>query len=102
MYVLYYDYYFIFFFSSRRRHTRSLCDWSSDVCSSDLTLSMSRLEGRVVRSMMVDKLRGFRLRRQGALFTLDRGRFTPLPRSDFILMVTCRKLLEFRRLFLTL
>src|SRR5215204_4010233 len=28
-----------FFFSSRRRHTRSLCDWSSDVCSSDLTLS---------------------------------------------------------------
>src|SRR5260221_8780717 len=26
-----------FFFSSRRRHTRSLCDWSSDVCSSDLT-----------------------------------------------------------------
>src|SRR5260221_7835947 len=24
-----------FFFSSRRRHTRSLCDWSSDVCSSD-------------------------------------------------------------------
>src|SRR5260221_6377369 len=23
-------------FSSRRRHTRSLCDWSSDVCSSDL------------------------------------------------------------------
>src|SRR5437588_3692622 len=27
---------FVFFFSSRRRHTRSLCDWSSDVCSSDL------------------------------------------------------------------
>src|SRR5215204_6669882 len=26
----------VFFFSSRRRHTRSLCDWSSDVCSSDL------------------------------------------------------------------
>src|SRR5437588_8188012 len=29
---------FFFFFSSRRRHTRSLCDWSSDVCSSDLPL----------------------------------------------------------------
>src|SRR5438034_9460985 len=27
---------YLFFFSSRRRHTRSLCDWSSDVCSSDL------------------------------------------------------------------
>src|SRR5436309_9185919 len=26
-----------FFFSSRRRHTRFSRDWSSDVCSSDLT-----------------------------------------------------------------
>src|SRR5438045_6482578 len=29
---------FFFFFSSRRRHTRCLSDWSSDVCSSDLAL----------------------------------------------------------------
>src|SRR6266571_9436361 len=28
----------MFFFSSRRRHTRLTCDWSSDVCSSDLQL----------------------------------------------------------------
>src|SRR5689334_24416137 len=28
----------LFFFSSRRRHTRWNCDWSSDVCSSDLDL----------------------------------------------------------------
>src|SRR5690242_4293063 len=27
---------FEFFFSSRRRHTSLTCDWSSDVCSSDL------------------------------------------------------------------
>src|SRR5689334_24710632 len=27
-----------FFFSSRRRHTRWNCDWSSDVCSSDLEI----------------------------------------------------------------
>src|SRR5689334_24424060 len=27
---------FFFFFSSRRRHTRWNCDWSLDVCSSDL------------------------------------------------------------------
>src|SRR4030066_1947865 len=27
-----------FFFSSRRRHTRFKCDWSSDVCSSDLKM----------------------------------------------------------------
>src|SRR5438477_8481189 len=30
--------YLYFFFSSRRRHTRLTCDWSSDVCSSDLFL----------------------------------------------------------------
>src|SRR6266480_5398290 len=30
-----------FFFSSRRRHTRLTCDWSSDVCSSDLTPSQA-------------------------------------------------------------
>src|SRR5256886_13650234 len=28
----------LFFFSSRRRHTRLDCDWSSDVCSSDLVV----------------------------------------------------------------
>src|SRR5689334_23727569 len=30
-------FFFFFFFSSRRRHTRWNCDWSSDVCSSDLS-----------------------------------------------------------------
>src|SRR2546427_10303179 len=30
----------IFFFSSRRRHTRFDCDWSSDVCSSDLSRAL--------------------------------------------------------------
>src|SRR5699024_12073216 len=29
---------YVFFFSSRRRHTMSKRDWSSDVCSSDLTV----------------------------------------------------------------
>src|SRR2546430_5059591 len=33
-----------FFFSSRRRHTRFDCDWSSDVCSSDLNWSTSSSE----------------------------------------------------------
>src|SRR5690242_21296439 len=36
---------FFFFFSSRRRHTRLTCDWSSDVCSSDLR-SSGRTGGR--------------------------------------------------------
>src|SRR5256885_6050161 len=31
------DVFLFFFFSSRRRHTRLQGDWSSDVCSSDLT-----------------------------------------------------------------
>src|SRR5688572_30888406 len=30
-----------FFFSSRRRHTRFDCDWSSDVCSSDLLSTLN-------------------------------------------------------------
>src|SRR5262245_65123234 len=34
--------FFFFFFSSRRRHSRCLSDWSSDVCSSDLELSVER------------------------------------------------------------
>src|SRR2546430_5944348 len=33
---------FLFFFSSRRRHTRFDCDWSSDVCSSDLSCRRTR------------------------------------------------------------
>src|SRR2546430_1702400 len=32
-----------FFFSSRRRHTRFDCDWSSDVCSSDLSVNAAAL-----------------------------------------------------------
>src|SRR5256886_11045378 len=32
-----------FFFSSRRRHTRFDCDWSSDVCSSDLLADLQHL-----------------------------------------------------------
>src|SRR4051812_50006863 len=34
------------FFSSRRRHTRLTCDWSSDVCSSDLLAGQDQAQGR--------------------------------------------------------
>src|SRR2546430_4646815 len=37
--------FFFFFFSSRRRHTRFDCDWSSDVCSSDLGFVLQPLQG---------------------------------------------------------
>src|SRR5256886_593621 len=36
-----------FFFSSRRRHTRFDCDWSSDVCSSDLRMILLGKLGRL-------------------------------------------------------
>src|SRR2546430_3760249 len=36
-----------FFFSSRRRHTRFDCDWSSDVCSSDLHALFRHAERRL-------------------------------------------------------
>src|SRR5438477_4289687 len=41
----------IFFFSSRRRHTRLTCDWSSDVCSSDLTIHAGVIAGAVFATL---------------------------------------------------
>src|SRR5438045_8369922 len=41
-----------FFFSSRRRHTRCLSDWSSDVCSSDLEIAL-----RLAKSHGIDAIR---------------------------------------------
>src|SRR6266567_550421 len=53
---------FFFFFSSRRRHTRFDCDWSSDVCSSDLEhgsqLALAQHLGvdRTVMTYLLDSL----------------------------------------------
>src|SRR5207237_4354042 len=45
-------YYLFFFFSSRRRHTRFKCDWSSDVCSSDLmTTAVPKLVHGLTRGL---------------------------------------------------
>src|SRR5947209_19169609 len=44
-------FFFFFFFSSRRRHTRYWRDWSSDVCSSDLSRArdvLLRLRARIL------------------------------------------------------
>src|SRR5437879_13470435 len=47
-----------FFFSSRRRHTRYIGDWSSDVCSSDLVVDrVERRDIRVVEPVIDDQLR---------------------------------------------
>src|ERR1035438_10814464 len=48
-----------FFFSSRRRHTRCLSDWSSDVCSSDLSFAViTVVGGRGDRDHDLDAYRG--------------------------------------------
>src|SRR5256885_12750298 len=45
-----------FFFSSRRRHTRLQGDWSSDVCSSDLSFTEAKTSGQSLRMRVVDPL----------------------------------------------
>src|SRR6266480_164453 len=57
---------FFFFFSSRRRHTRLTCDWSSDVCSSDLLAEAERLAESVAGvdpelDALAERLRALRL-----------------------------------------
>src|ERR1039457_4906874 len=41
--------FFFFFFSSRRRHTRLQGDWSSDVCSSDLSYCRCKKKKHVIK-----------------------------------------------------
>src|SRR4030066_1782076 len=49
-----------FFFSSRRRHTRFKCDWSSDVCSSDLLWGYNgQSPGPTIECVEGDKVRIF-------------------------------------------
>src|SRR5690349_24407031 len=63
---------FFFFFSSRRRHTRSLRDWSSDVCSSDLVRDVPHRQGGVVVVPLGE------LARQGErVVAVDRGAGAP-------------------------
>src|SRR2546430_17334745 len=49
----------VFFFSSRRRHTRFDCDWSSDVCSSDLDSRRPNVGSRKLRFDSVALLNSF-------------------------------------------
>src|SRR5688572_32970090 len=48
----------IFFFSSRRRHTRFDCDWSSDVCSSDLPLKKSVIGQQIAAADGIEAAHG--------------------------------------------
>src|SRR5436189_4526501 len=48
---------YLFFFSSRRRHTRYIGDWSSDVCSSDLASYATRyIYKHIVAAGLADRL----------------------------------------------
>src|SRR5256886_17591640 len=64
---------FFFFFPSRRRHTRFDCDWSSDVCSSDLgqaqgLLPLMGLGGQAV----LEQLRALATRQRALAEQLER------------------------------
>src|SRR6266576_5724895 len=61
---------FFFFFSSRRRHTRSLRDWSSDVCSSDLLARAAGPRHRPPRAAGEGRMRRLRI---GFLFRRPYG-----------------------------
>src|SRR5256885_11352708 len=68
----------LFFFSSRRRHTRLQGDWSSDVCSSDLSTVLTT---RCTRSMTSAKSKSTCM----ALKPNSRGRFAcATSRADLI------------------
>src|SRR5438034_8709967 len=78
-----------FFFSSRRRHTRSLCDWSSDVCSSDLPPSASTPEDPI------EKVIWETLDRLGATHRSEEHTSELQSHSDLV----CRLLLEKKKGF---
>src|SRR5260370_10942179 len=76
---------FVFFFSSRRRHTRFKCDWSSDVCSSDLMGSWSVVEKKAALLMALAILlwlTDFIHHISASVIGLGVGLFALLPRSE--------------------
>src|SRR6267142_5031220 len=81
---------FFFFFSSRRRHTSLTCDWSSDVCSSDLG------DHLITQNLVPSKTTAnggpnvFSVKPGGADWFLDRG--TVKLRSDGRIKVRVRGL----------
>src|SRR5688572_32952888 len=76
-------YCFFFFFSSRRRHTRFDCDWSSDVCSSDLLADavLDILHQQALGDLHVDAAVGA-IAAHGGLHCLDEVPLPDLQRSE--------------------
>src|SRR4030066_1598504 len=68
----------VFFFSSRRRHTRFKCDWSSDVCSSDLGF-VAQITQRLRVLRHKPRLLGLALH-----LAHDNAQYRALPFDDFL------------------
>src|SRR5258706_5384637 len=68
----------VFFFSSRRRHTRLVSDWSSDVCSSDLDKLAANYAEKRARLLKILELAGFTVfKPRGAYYIMtDISRFS--------------------------
>src|SRR5256885_12186050 len=76
----------VFFFSSRRRHTRLQGDWSSDVCSSDL----SNLTWRVYRQALINENK-----QRAARFGIDGNLIDFSKKTEVPFDVLLDELLEF-------
>src|SRR5262249_60115399 len=77
---------FFFFFSSRRRHTRLVSDWSSDVCSSDLRSKVGHESLRRTKALHILNGTG-ESRRQGIYISLKgliRSQLLALSISDAV------------------
>src|ERR1019366_9626946 len=78
----------VFFFSSRRRHTRLVSDWSSDVCSSDLSsIFFSRKESSLSFCSLCSSSRVLKT-------SAARRRLPPSIFSEFALKRTFQSLLD--------
>src|SRR3712207_30594 len=91
-------YFVVFFFSSRRRHTRYWRDWSSDVCSSDLTLGLVQavavgfatilllIIAIFVVAVLISAIKVVKEYERGVIFRLGRVRGGPKGPGLFILL----------------
>src|SRR6266852_3871790 len=65
----------MFFFSSRRRHTRCYRDWSSDVCSSDLTKLIRQIrDHRGVSIIIIEHILAALMSLSDRVVVLDYGK----------------------------
>src|SRR2546427_13011529 len=90
-------YFFFFFFSSRRRHTRFDCDWSSDVCSSDLFAQRQQVDAERLVDIGILELGEHRLPVPGPGQEVvegrhaDAGKFRSEPGSSIELLNLCQR-----------